>query len=534
MMASSLDVEKQPPASGAISRTSPSAERSFEFLCRRDYSKQAAFGVAGLIVYAFARCVIVSASKPLWFDEIGTWVVARQPTLFSMWSALKSGADGNPPALHVIERLTSHFIANQEIAFRLPSILGYCITLLCIFIFVRRRSDGLVALFCAYATLGTSLAGYAMEGRPYSLVVSCIALALVCYQKAPATRWMFLMALSLMFAESLHYYAFFALFPFALAEGVVFLQTRTVRLAAWLAFAATLVPFVVFWPLMNGFKHIYGAHFWNKPTFYHALQTYPVFLKVGALDWGWAIIAVFAFGILTVMIDRKSANQASATLDPTLWQDCALVFGFLSLPFIAFAVTKLGHGGMVNRYVLYGMLAFPIGFARIIPRMGRRNLALLVAFVSVVIGYQELSMWSRRTGKFVSPASSIEKSVAATPYPDLPVIMTGQLEYLEIAHYAPPEWNRRFVFLLDDQQTIAHVGQDSGVIQIRILSHYTPLHITGFADLVNKYPRFLFYSHHANGSDWWPVTLLQEGYSLQVLTDDSSGELYLVTRRSFS
>lgn len=534
-MASYLDIEKQASASGEISGTSPAAESPLESLSRNDYPKLAAFGVAGLILYTIVRNLIVSASKPLWFDEIGTWVVARQPSISSLWGALKSGADGNPPALHLIDRLSSHFIANQEIAFRLPSILGYCITLVCIFVFVRRRSSGLVALFCAYATLATSLAGYAIEGRPYSLVVSCIALALVCYQKAPATAWTFLMAVSLMFAQSLHYYAFFALFPFALAEGAVFLRTRSLRLGVWVAFATTFVPFIAFWPLMKGFKDIYGGHFWNKPTFYNAVQTYPAFLKIGALDWGWAIIAVFTFGMLAAVLKNpKSAIQDRTTPDPALWQDFALVLGFLSLPFVAFVVTKLGHGGMVNRYVLYGMLAFPIGFAHIIPRMGRRNFALLVVFVSVLIGYQELSIWSSRIHKLVSPATSIEKSVASTPYPDLPVIITGQLEYLELAHYASPEWNRRFVFLLDEEQSIAHLGQDSAIVQIRVLSRYAPLHMTGLADLANQYPRFLLYSHHANASDWWPATLLHEGYSLQVLTDDSTGTLYLVTRRPLS
>src|SRR5579872_4423712 len=80
--------------------------------------KAATFGIAGLILYAFVRNVLVSASKPLWFDEIGTWIVARQPNLSMLWKSLKSGADGNPPALHVIEHFALPLFSNQELASR--------------------------------------------------------------------------------------------------------------------------------------------------------------------------------------------------------------------------------------------------------------------------------------------------------------------------------------------------------------------------------------------------------------------------------
>ena len=146
-------------------------------------------GLVILVAYALIRGLVGAATRPFWYDEVCTWIVARQPSLSGIWNALQHGADGQAPGFYLIERLSAALIRNEEVALRLPLILGFCCVTICVFVFTRRRASPGIGLICAAIPLATSLfSWYAVEARPYSMVVACIAVALVAYQRAPSTR----------------------------------------------------------------------------------------------------------------------------------------------------------------------------------------------------------------------------------------------------------------------------------------------------------------------------------------------------------
>src|SRR5208337_4725202 len=98
---------------------------------------------------------------------------------------------------------------------RLPSILAMDCTLICMFLYMNKCSGTLVAFLCTLLLLSTSIfIPQAVNARSYSMLVACIAFALVCYQRLPSLLWAALLGLSLALAQSLHYYAIFALVPF--------------------------------------------------------------------------------------------------------------------------------------------------------------------------------------------------------------------------------------------------------------------------------------------------------------------------------
>lgn len=488
-------------------------------------------GAAALIIYALVRGLVNSGTRSFWFDEIGTWSVSQQPNAHAVWSALQHGADGNPPVFYLMERLASHFISNDPIAYRFPSVIAYACLLACLFVFIRKRTGGLIALFCLAATLVTSLVGYAGEARPYSLVLACIAFALVCFQHAPSRLWTLFMALSLILAETFHYYAFLSVFPFAAAEAFFLWRSRKVRWSIWCALAAPTLPIAALWPLLSAQKTLYGAHFWGRPTLFSALQSYSTFLRLSYAEWGIAVFLVLALGVAGAMRRRSSGTQGGKLAAAIPAQEYVLVLAFLALPLIALLVTRLAHGGFAPRYVLSTLLAVPISLAYILLASGRRVTAFASIFVLVLIGFQEMSFWSGRlTGsqKFASPAAPVEKLVSSVDYPNLPVMISGQLEYLPIAHYASPQWNKRFFFVLGDQETIAHRNENTAVIQLRILKSYIPLHESESATLLQDYPEFLLYSHREIGWDWWPVELQKRGYAIHLLARDNVGSVYLV------
>src|SRR5262249_5949195 len=146
----------------------------------------------------------------------------------------KQGIDAMPPLFFLLERLMLNLPLGREVALRLPSILAFCGTVICVFAYVKRRSGDLVACVCALLLLSTILfQEYLIQARPYALVMACIAFALVCYQRLPSRKWAALFIFSLLLAASLHYYAVFVMIPLWIAEGVSFFETRRFRWAVW-------------------------------------------------------------------------------------------------------------------------------------------------------------------------------------------------------------------------------------------------------------------------------------------------------------
>jgi 4-amino-4-deoxy-L-arabinose transferase-like glycosyltransferase len=172
--------------------------------------------MVALVLYVIVRGLAAAVTKPLWLDELYTLTVSSQPSLRALWAVLARAMDGQPPGFYAVERVVSALIQNKEIALRLPAILAFPCTLVCVFVFVKKRSGELIAFLCAFLLLATILfQRYAVEARPYSILVACIAFALVCYQRLPSLFWTAMLGIRLALAQALHYYAVFAIVPFA-------------------------------------------------------------------------------------------------------------------------------------------------------------------------------------------------------------------------------------------------------------------------------------------------------------------------------
>jgi hypothetical protein len=481
-----------------------------------------------LIAYGMVRSVFTAASTPFWYDEVCTWIVVRQPTVSGTYDALRHAADSNPPVFYLIERFAAALIRNEHIAFRLPSIVGFAIVSACVFLLVKARSNRTVALVCTATVFMTTLyEPYATEARPYSLVAACIAFGLVCYQRAPATRWMCLLGMSLALAEALHYFAIFSIVPFCAAEGYFVVRARQFRWKVWLALLCGFLPLAVFWPLLAQLRTYYGAHPWALPTMANVTPIYGWFFHT-ATPIGIGIAAVSSVAILIALrLPRIISNQAADT--PS--QELVLVLVLLALPFIAFFATKITHGMMINRYVLPSVLGILIACGYLLHWLGRRGVALFAVFVLSVLAFQERSFWKVRRGHLTavhSPTEDLERILRSlTRYRDLPVVVSDGLDYLPIAHYASPEQAQRFVSVVDAAASVTYQGSDSVDKDLIVLRSYAPLQVHDFRDFVSEHRKFLLYSR-GGPFDWWPARLVREGYSLRAVVADQGVKVYFV------
>jgi len=490
--------------------------------------------MAALVVYAAIRSFFLATCKPLWFDEVCTLLVARLPSVSTIWLGLSKGIDSNPPLFYVIERAASRLAQNEQIGFRIPSIVGLCCALVCVFLFVRKRSGPAVALICATPLLLTIFfTTYAAEARPYSLVLAFVAVALVCYQHAPSKAWMLLMAFSLALAPALHYYAIFVLVPFFLAEASLVLQTGRLRVAVWLALGCGCLPFGAFWPLLANLKARYGVHYYASATLRIVIETYgALFSTHGRL--GAAAVAALALGLasLTVPLVRLGRDDRTAS---TLVAERILVLGLLGLPFGVFVAMRITHGGMIPKYSLSTILGIPLVMGFLLPRLGRRAIVLVSSFIVLVLAFQEMTFWSSRHNPVPNGAAAaiqVESLIESAGHPDLPVLTSDAIDYLQLEHYVSPEWKKRLFAGDDPAAAVVYAGTDTSDMQLLILRLFEPLQVPDFNVFVSSHPEFLLYSADGGQSDWWPARLIREGYSLQVLGVDGERRVYLVSSKA--
>src|ERR1043166_4187989 len=214
-----------------------------------------------LLVYAFARSVVASGTKAYWYDELLTRLVVTRGSWAVMMEAVRAPLDTQPPLYYLVERAATLLVRNQELAYRIPSALAMVVTLLCVYVYVRRARGALLGLLCAFFCLMTSVFRYfAEEARPYSLLVACTAFALVCYQRAERWRWVALLGFTFALAESLHYLAVLMMVPFGLAELWAIYATRRVRWGVWLALLAGPLALTPWWGILRLNQAYYGPH----------------------------------------------------------------------------------------------------------------------------------------------------------------------------------------------------------------------------------------------------------------------------------
>ena len=99
-----------------------------------------------LVVVFFLDAGLRASIRPLWFDELLAFHVARLPDLGSLWTALRQAADGQPPLVHLLIRFSHALLGEGELATRLPSLLGFGAMSAAIYWFIGRRAGRLYGI----------------------------------------------------------------------------------------------------------------------------------------------------------------------------------------------------------------------------------------------------------------------------------------------------------------------------------------------------------------------------------------------------
>ena len=506
-------------------------------ILRWNAERTAAGGIWLLIVYTAVKNLFAAKSQPFWYDELLTVAVAHQPNLGAVWTALTRAKDSSPPLYILFEHLCGVLVPNEQVAYRLPSIIGFGCIMWCLFIFVRKRSGSICAFLCALIPILTPLyKRYAVEARSYCLVVACISIALVCYQRVLRRSWPIYLGLALAGAEAFHYYALFSFPAFVIAELAWTANSQKVRWSVWLAFAGGFLPLVASWPFLVALKTYYGTNFWGRPTFTVIMHAYDGLFGTSVLRVlpGLGFIVAAALSVVAILAGPFYESSNHNVEKTQASYESLLTVGLLSVPFVAFAATSIGHGVLTGRYLLSMVLGVAIAASYVLrPIRGRRKVLLgLIAIVMVAISWKEVLFWARgrhQLANSYSSASPVIKLLTSVAQADLPFVVSDGQAYVELAYYAPTELAKHLLVLVDPPNAVKFAGNDSVDRGILALRCCVALNVYQYEDFAPEYPKFLLYSGRST-FDWWPARLRKDGYLLETVASDQNGDVYMVNR----
>jgi hypothetical protein len=468
-----------------------------------------------------------------WFDEVASVVIADEGTK-GIWTALKGGADANPPAFYLLEALSQRLIVNPHLAYRLPPLVGFLGIPVALFYFVRRRRGNLAGLTAALIPFVTPLFTiYSIEARPYSQVTCCVAWSLVMWQDAHRRARLIAFAFLLAAASSLHYYAVLALAPFGIAELVRTARLHDFRIGVWLALVAGTMPLAAFWPLLSNFRQEYNATFWAQPKL---LTAYGELLGVSD-RWAAPLVLILVAALLASYVTgRTLPNRSVTTASVIPLEERTLVLGFICLPLIVALPAVLLQSPMAARYVLPTALGISAAAAFAVSDSSRRATLWLLGATVAIIGAQQSDYW--RFGEYSNgtPRHSelqLLRKLMARHFPaGSPIVVSNALSYLPMAYYAAADPDAP-VYLVDPPAALRAVGSDSTERALLLLAPFAPLRLRTLPEFLSAHSSFLIYAEGGqNGAwDWLPARLAQGGHSVRLLEEDrSAGAIHVLYR----
>jgi Dolichyl-phosphate-mannose-protein mannosyltransferase len=414
------------------------------------------------ILYFVDVCLRAS-EKFFWYDELFTLYFSRLPNLHSLWGALNSGIDFNPPLFYLLTSGSNALFGEGKVATRLPEILGFWIFCVCLFRFVRRRA-GVPAGFAAMLfPMLTGAYFYAYDARPHALVLGACGLALVCWQMATETfslrgRWLIGLSGSLFLAFMFHCFALTLLAPFALAELFQMVRSRRIRWGVWLALLVpALLALPVYIPLLTSYRQLnvndafskfFVAGWREVPHFYLFLFGPCVLILFGML-------VVFALDIFGQ--PRATDAQPSSAALPDLF----LALVFLMLPVFGVALGKLVNGPFFSRYFLSSLagacIVIGIGAGLRAPRKWISHVLALLLIGGVV--FNTLNLLKKRShgeGEWLEEPSTrylldttpgrplAMHSLLTAGQTNLPIAVISPFDFIYLVHYDPSLKNQLY------------------------------------------------------------------------------------------
>ena len=501
-------------------------EKSARSFCRVLVRSPIGF-LAGFSLLYFSASVTLAYWKLMWFDELCTYHIAALPSAAAIWSTLASRTGPMPPSFYLLTRFSQEWLGPSHFAIRFPELIGFLAASLCLFHFIRRRTNALYGLVGMLAFWTTGAYPFAYEARPYGLVLGFCGLALVCWQAATENvrrSWALLgLFAACAGAVGSHYGAVMLVFPLALGELVRSISRRKVDWPVWLAFCGGGLPLLVFLPLLRASISPYGLAMSTRPQANSILDCYAELLSMAGHPLAAILCAlaiwrtVRARGILTGRVSRLSSMPL---------REIAAAIGFLLLPVIGVLQAVLVTDQIAPRYVM----PLVMGFGILVALLAYENLRD-DAVAGLLIAALLLAGWGSHVGREYlrlrlegDRVQAFYRAAAQQPG-GLPIVINNGNLFFQLVHYTPAEFSSRLFYLLDPDAAREYSGTDSVDLCLQGYARFLPLNLRPADPFLRTGRPFLLDAP----SDGWLFPVLQsEGAKIELVGIAGGRMLYRV------
>jgi hypothetical protein len=357
------------------------------------------------------------------------------------------------------------------------------------------------------------------EGRAYGIVVGFSGAALLCWQRSTSqsgsSPWLAMASLCVAGAASCHATGVYAFAPLVCGESLHQLSGGRVRLLRWITLAAAVVPVVAMWSMLSGYLDAVGTDPWDTPTLFSLASGYRILI-------GAALAPPLACLCVLAAVRSDSGDVARPTPTTIPWAEVVAGLGFLAVPAMAAAAALATSGPWVPRYGLGGLVGFGVLAGVVTMLLERRRPAfasLLLCAMIAGLGLQIADRWRKAEPSFTVPETLLADDT------DLPIVVEGPLDYLQLTYYSPQPLRERLVALVDPDAAGLYVGVRRGDRALELLQPWAPsLRIVRPAPFLLRYRRFLVFRGTEPG--WVLARLTAEGAQATLVRFRNTDALY--------
>jgi hypothetical protein len=497
---------------------------------------------ASLLVLSTLMLIVWSCYQVLWYDEFGfglLWIDRTSSFSKLLHIELTAPLSFDPMGYNAILYGIIHWIGDGAFEMRLPSIVGYLLMQACLYVVVRRIVTERAALVALVFPVLTGITMYAVQARPYGLLLGLAGLILLSWQTAsrelPLRKLALVtLALSLILAVNTQYYAVLLFVPICLAELVRFFERRRFDVPMLLSISVGLAGIAAAVPFAKALSPFRSNHDDSKVSVHFISHSYlwlfAGYAKISLLAQhliGLSILLVF---ILTAL---SFARYHARLVMHLPYAELVYLVVLAIFPVLAYLLARFVTHFVEARYIQPAILGITTLFAIFlapllsIKRAGSIMLTLVFlafGYVSVVRVRQAVDAHKYFAG-LLAPSSALERNLKT--YPNAPLYSTNHLLYEFIYYYSPSADIRSRITLIHPRKGDLSAGVGSDIsAQMENMEAVGVPQVVSYQEVATPGSNRLFLLNYAP-FDWENAALAESHAKLTHLGASYFGDLTL-------
>ena len=468
-----------------------------------------ALAIASLLI----SCLLISAKKFFWNDELYSYYLLADPSFTHMLGAFHDKINNTPPLYFILGWLWARAFGSTELSLRLFSCLGMCIACVTVWLTLRRTYNfwsaaiGTLSVFCTSELILSQNA----EARMYGLFMALCALALLQFDinnRISNCSFWTLFSNAFIHAAIVHTHLFGLFYSGAIVCSQIVRDRyfKIFRPKLYLSIALSWVSIILYLPSFINQADAGNPRTWLPTPLLVDLIDLLIFppssfLKLVVLPF---LILVSALSIILYKTEEPQTSQVERQNQQKFAPEKSLLifsYAFLSVPVLIWIISRTLKPIFLDRYMIPTAISWSILLAYLSSRIVDNN-SITSKFLAVA--QKSIPLLALTAILLVYPiryANSLQKEQVPglndNKYGDknLPIVVQFSHDFLKRLQYSP--YRNRYFFILDWQ---AAVDNSSGLFTPQEYKHLEALkrnypelfhNITKTENFLNKYERFL-------------------------------------------